>query len=78
MSAIGEVPAALLRVDAIDSYYGDSHILRGLSLEVRRGETVALLGRNGVGKTTALKSIVGWVPPRSGSIVFDGTPIAGR
>jgi branched-chain amino acid transport system ATP-binding protein len=78
VSAIGEVPAALLRVDAIDSYYGDSHILRGLSLEVRRGETVALLGRNGVGKTTALKSIVGWVPPRSGSIVFDGTPIAGR
>jgi branched-chain amino acid transport system ATP-binding protein len=45
---------------------------------VRRGETVALLGRNGVGKTTALKSIAGWVPPRAGRIVFDGADIAGR
>ena len=48
-----------------------------MSLEIRRGETVALLGRNGAGKTTTLKSIVGWVPPRRGSIVFDGTNIAG-
>jgi branched-chain amino acid transport system ATP-binding protein len=69
---------ALLRVEDIDTYYGDSHILRSLSLEIRRGETVALLGRNGVGKTTTLKSIVGWVPPRTGRIVFDGQPIAGR
>jgi branched-chain amino acid transport system ATP-binding protein len=68
----------LLRVDAIDTYYGDSHILRGLSLEVRRGETVALLGRNGVGKTTALKSIAGWVPPREGRITFNGADITGR
>ena len=72
------LPGALLRVDAIDTYYGDSHILKGLSFEVRRGETVALLGRNGVGKTTALKSIVGWVPPRRGTITFDGHDIAGR
>ena len=68
----------LLRVDAIDTYYGDSHILRGLSLEVRRGETVALLGRNGAGKTTALKSIAGWVPPREGRITFNGADITGR
>jgi branched-chain amino acid transport system ATP-binding protein len=71
-------PEALLRVEAIDTYYGDSHILKHLSIDVRRGETVALLGRNGVGKTTALKSIAGWVPPRAGRIVFDGTDITGR
>ncbi len=68
----------LLRVEAIDTYYGDSHILKGLSIEIRRGETVALLGRNGVGKTTTLKSIVGWVPPRSGRIFFDGTDVTGQ
>jgi len=73
------VPAgdALLRVSAIDTYYGDSHILKNLSLEVWRGETVALLGRNGVGKTTTLKSIVGWVPPRRGHVVFDGSDVTG-
>jgi branched-chain amino acid transport system ATP-binding protein len=68
----------LLRVETIDTYYGDSHILKALSLEIRRGETVALLGRNGAGKTTTLKSIVGWVPPRNGRIVFDGNDIAGH
>ena len=68
----------LLEVDAIDSYYGDSHVLKGLSLHVAQGETVALLGRNGVGKTTTLKSIVGWVPPRRGSITFEGTNVAGQ
>ncbi len=68
----------LLRVEAIDTYYGDSHILKGLSLEIRRGETVALLGRNGVGKTTTLKSIVGWVPPRAGRVIFDGTDVTGQ
>jgi branched-chain amino acid transport system ATP-binding protein len=73
-------PAAstLLRVDGIDTYYGDSHILKNLSLEVRAGETVALLGRNGAGKSTTLKSIVGWVPPRNGSIVFESTETRGR
>jgi branched-chain amino acid transport system ATP-binding protein len=78
MTVTAQAPAPLLRVEGIDTYYGDSHILKRLSLEVRPGETVALLGRNGAGKTTALKSIVGWVPPRSGSIVFDGKPITGR
>jgi branched-chain amino acid transport system ATP-binding protein len=68
----------LLTVEAINSYYGESHILKDLSLRIESGETVALLGRNGVGKTTTLKSICGWVTPRSGSVVFDGAPIAGK
>jgi branched-chain amino acid transport system ATP-binding protein len=69
---------SLLTVDTINSYYGESHILKDLSLRIEPGETVALLGRNGVGKTTTLKSICGWVRPRSGSVVFDGAPIAGK
>jgi branched-chain amino acid transport system ATP-binding protein len=68
----------LLRVENIDTYYGDSHILKDLSLVIERGETVALLGRNGVGKTTTLKSIVGWVPPRAGRVVFDGVDVTGE
>lgn len=67
-----------LRVDRINSYYGDSHVLRDVSLEIGAGETVALLGRNGVGKTTTLKSIVGWIRPRSGSVTLDGEQLVGR
>ena len=66
-----------LRIAAINSYYGDSHILRDVSLEIGAGETVALLGRNGVGKTTTLKSIVGWVRPRTGSVTLDGRELMG-
>jgi branched-chain amino acid transport system ATP-binding protein len=69
--------AALLEVEGLNTYYGDSHILKDLSFFIRRGETVALLGRNGAGKTTALKSIVGWVPPRSGRIAFEGDDVTG-
>ena len=69
---------ALLALEGVNTYYGDSHVLRDLSLRVGAGETVALLGRNGAGKTTTLKSICGWVPPRSGSVTFDGAPIAGK
>lgn len=69
--------AELLRVENLNTYYGDSHILKDLSLSIRQGETVALLGRNGVGKTTTLKSIVGWVPPRTGRVAFAGQQIAG-
>ncbi len=76
--SVASPTGTLLRVENIDTYYGDSHILKNLSLEIRRGETVALLGRNGVGKTTTLKSIVGWVPPRRGRIVFDGADVAGN
>jgi branched-chain amino acid transport system ATP-binding protein len=68
---------ALLRLDDVDSYYGQSHILRGISMEVKEGEICALLGRNGAGKTTTLRSIAGARPPdvRSGRITLDGTDL---
>lgn len=68
----------LLKLDNIHTYYDKSYILQGVSLEVRRGEIVGLLGRNGVGKTTTLNSIMGFVKPRSGKIIFkdmDITPL---
>jgi len=64
--------SALLEVDRINSYYGDSHILFDVSLRVERNEVVALLGRNGAGKSTTLKSLIGLVRPRSGKVVLDG------
>lgn len=67
--------AEYLSVDSINTFYGDSHILHDLSLNVREGEVVSLLGRNGVGKTTTLRSIVGFVHPRSGTITFKGSDI---
>ena len=63
---------SLLEVEAINSYYGDSHILFDVSLRVETGEVVALLGRNGAGKSTTLKSLMGVVKPKAGTIVFDG------
>jgi branched-chain amino acid transport system ATP-binding protein len=68
----------ILEVNQIHTYYGTSHILFGISFEVREKEAVCLLGRNGAGKTTTLKSIIGLTPPRSGSIRFKGTEIAGK
>lgn len=65
----------MLSVKDINQYYGGSHILRGVSLEARLGKVTVLLGRNGVGKTTLLKSLMGLVPIRSGSIEFDGASI---
>ena len=65
----------ILQVKDINQYYGGSHILRGVSLEARLGKVTVLLGRNGVGKTTLLKSLMGLVPIRSGSIEFNGRPI---
>jgi urea transport system ATP-binding protein len=62
----------------INQYYGGSHILRGLSFETKPGKVTVLLGRNGVGKTTLLKSLMGLVAIKSGSIEFDGQPIAHR
>ena len=64
----------LLAVDKINSYYGDSHILFDVSLTIARNEVVALLGRNGAGKSTTLKSLMGTVRARSGTIMLDGTP----
>ena len=65
----------LLEVNQINSYYGDSHILFDVSLQVGRNEVVALLGRNGAGKTTMLNTLMGFVRPRSGRILLDGRPI---
>ena len=69
---------SLLEVKGLNSYYGDSHILFDVSMHVDTHEVVALLGRNGAGKSTTLKSLMGVVTPRSGSIIFDGAEIAGR
>ena len=66
----------LLQVEDIHSYYDKSHILHGVSMEIKAGEMVCLLGRNGVGKSTTLKSIMGVVQPRSGSVIFNGQEIA--
>ena len=68
----------LLETSGLNSYYGDSHILFDVSLRVARNEVVALLGRNGAGKSTTLKSLMGVLTPRSGSVMFDGIDIAGR
>jgi len=67
----------LVEIREIDTYYGDSHILFGLSLDVDEGEVVCLLGRNGAGKTTTLKSVIGLVPPRSGRIAVRGRDLTG-
>ena len=69
---------SLLEVSGLNSYYGDSHILFDVSLRVERNEVVALLGRNGAGKSTTLKSLMGVVTPRSGSVTLDGVEIAGQ
>jgi len=68
---------SLLEVNGLNSYYGDSHILFDVSLRVEKSEVVALLGRNGAGKSTTLKSLMGVVTPRSGSVKFDGIELAG-
>jgi len=69
---------SLLEVTGLNSYYGDSHILFDVALRVEQNEVVALLGRNGAGKSTTLKSLMGMVTPRSGSVRLDGKEIAGR
>ena len=69
---------SLLEVQELNSYYGDSHILFDVSLRVERHEVVALLGRNGAGKSTTLKSLMGVVTPRAGSVRLDGAELAGR
>ncbi len=67
----------MLEVHEIHTYYGDSYVLYGVSLRVGPGELVSLLGRNGVGKTTTLRSIIGFTPPRQGRVVLDGRAIQG-
>lgn len=67
----------LLEVKDLNAFYGPSHVLQGISLNIAEGELVGLLGRNGMGKSTALKTIMGLVQPKSGSVVFEGKEIAG-
>ena len=64
--------APLLTLGNVHAYYGEAHILQGVSLAVGEGEVVTLIGRNGAGKTTTLRSIMGLVPPREGHITFAG------
>jgi branched-chain amino acid transport system ATP-binding protein len=71
-------PAPLLAVGDLHAWYGESHVLHGVSFEVRAGQVVTLLGRNGAGKTTTLKSVMGIVARRRGSVVFDGHEVIGR
>lgn len=65
----------MLKIDTLHQYYGGSHILRGLSFEAKVGEVTCLLGRNGVGKTTLLRCLMGLVPARDGNIEWEGKPI---
>ncbi len=67
----------MLELKDIHTYYGDSYILQGVSLKVNEGSVVALLGRNGMGKTTTIRSIIGLAPPRRGEIIFKGKNVAG-
>ncbi len=68
----------LLQVRDLNTYYGTSHVLQGSTLDVGHGELVALLGRNGMGKSTTLKTIMGLIKCRSGSVSFDGREITGQ
>lgn len=68
----------LLKVEQINTFYGQSHVLQGVSLSIREGEVVSLLGRNGVGKTTTLRSVMGLSPPRSGKIFLNDFDITRR
>ena len=67
----------VLRVNELNAWYGESHILHGISFDVGEGEVVTLLGRNGAGKTTTLKAIMGIVPQRRGSVAFRGSELTG-
>lgn len=67
----------LLEVESLNTYYGESRVLQDMSFKVDQGEIVALLGRNGMGKSTTLKSIMGLVKPRSGTVIYKGEDVAG-
>jgi branched-chain amino acid transport system ATP-binding protein len=75
MIASDAAKAPLVHVEGIHTYYGKSHILHGVSLQVGRGEVVGLLGRNGVGKSTTLKTIMGLVHPSRGKVLFEGSAV---
>ena len=68
----------LLTVSELHTYYGDSYVLQGVSLTLRKGQIVAILGRNGMGKTTLIRSVAGLTPPRSGEIVYRDMSLRGK
>jgi len=74
---LGKKNNNIIELEEIHTYYGDSHVIQGLSLYVEKGEAVSILGRNGVGKTTTLRSIVGLTPPRAGNILIEGENVMG-
>jgi len=67
----------MLELDNVHAYYGDSHVLHGVTLAVKKGEVVSLLGRNGAGKTTTVLTIMGYLPPAPGRVVYDGKDMKG-
>ena len=71
------MPDAMLELRDVHAHYGLSHVLQGVTLQVGRGEVIGLFGRNGVGKTTVMKTIAGWLAPSGGDVRFDGESIAG-
>lgn len=73
-----ESPDTILKIDQINTFYGQSHVLQGVALSIQKREVICLLGRNGVGKTTTLRSIIGLTPPRSGRILFKDIDIVGK
>jgi branched-chain amino acid transport system ATP-binding protein len=77
MPDIAGAPTAILAGIELHTFYGASHILRGVSLEVRAGETIGLMGRNGMGKTTLLRTLMGLVPARRGRVLIDGADVTG-
>ena len=72
MSAVNDSGEVFLRLAGVQAYYGESHILHGVDLTVKRGEVVTLLGRNGAGRTTTLKAVLGLVGRRTGSVMING------
>ena len=69
---------ALVETKGLNTHYGASHILRGIDFSVARGETIGLMGRNGMGKSTLLKSLMGLVTPRGGQVMIKGLDMTGR
>jgi branched-chain amino acid transport system ATP-binding protein len=78
MAPAGGAPEPLLEVLQIHTYYGDSYVLQGVSLTLAKGRIAAILGRNGMGKTTLIRSVAGLTPPRSGEIRYRGRPLNGK
>ena len=69
--------SALLEATDLHTFYGASHVLHGVTFSIEPGQTVTLMGRNGMGKTTTIRSLLGLTPPRSGEVRVDGKPVTG-